>query len=174
MKNNILIIICIFLFILNCSIRKSNSEKNNQCIQAYLTTYSSEEPLHYSAGGYEFRFSCSTESNYMPECFEYFSRKPIDENYLCQIGYRKVKATCSRQNLIGVCLETQSQNEVPDGIVMIAMFSKPRADLDESRLYCSNPEIKGNFFTEYRGPNDNTNIEKQRNDALIMCLGLNN
>jgi hypothetical protein len=155
-----------------CSIRKSSSEKQKKCMQAYLSTYSPEEPTHYKTGGYEFRFSCSTEENHNPSCAEYFSRKSVDENFLCPTGYKKNKAKCSTQNIVGVCLETQVYNDTTDGLVLVSVFSQPFSSLDQAKTYCISPEKRGNFFYSYRTPNDTSSIEKQRNDALVLCLGL--
>ena len=172
---NIFFIITIAIAVVcssNCSVRKSKSEKRKKCIQTYLSVYSTEEPTFYKSGGYEFRFSCSTEEQHSPSCTEYFSRKSMDENFLCPTGYKKQKPKCSTQNIVGVCHETKEYNSTSDGLVTVSIFSKPFSSVDQAKLYCISPEKKGNFFYSYRTPNDTSSIEKQRNDALVLCLSL--
>ncbi len=153
----------------NCKVYKSNSEKRNKCMQTFLAAYPQEGPLYFRSGGYEFRFSCTTEGESSPTCVEYYSRTALDENFLCNVGYRRSRNRCSQQNLVGSCLETQAFGSSTDGIVLVSIFAKPQNTKEEAQLYCASSNRKGNFFSVYRTPNDRSNLEKAAWDAWITC-----
>lgn len=158
--------------IFNCNFRSNEGKKRNKCVQAYMATYTPAESLPYSTGGFSFRFSCSTDANFTPTCTEYFSKREIDPNYLCPIGYQKYSVRCSRQNLVGICHETKDLPELASGLVLVSVFSKPNHSQDDAKIYCqTNDTQKRNFFSEYRDPNDRSSQETQRWNALLLCLG---
>ncbi len=170
MKIQLLIFFTILSILGNCNVYKSKSERRTKCMQTFLAAFPQEGPLNYTSGGYEFRFSCTTEGAYSPSCSEYFSRSALDENFLCQVGYRRSRNRCSQQNLVGTCLETQSTSTSSDGIVLVSIFSQPQNTKEEAQFYCASGDRRGNFFSAYRTPNDRSNLEKAAWDALILCI----
>lgn len=167
-----LIIFMTVFFLCNCNLRSNEGKKRNKCIQTYLANYIPPENLHYTPGGYEFRFSCSTTETFTPTCIDYYSLTSLDPNFLCPTSYTKFRLPCSRQNLVGVCQEIQDWNNQANGKILVSVFSKPVHSLDDAKIYCSQPEKKTHFFPTYRSPNDRSNLEQQQLDALLLCFSL--
>ncbi len=150
-----------------CNFRSNEGNKRNQCVQSFLVTYSPSENLHYTPGGYTFRFSCSTQSNYTPTCMEYFSKDTIDQNFLCPFGYQRYLVRCSRQNLVGVCHESLEQSNR----IVVSVFSKPNHSPEDAKIYCQTTENqKRNFFPIYQDPNEKNLPETQNWNSLILCI----
>lgn len=163
-KLNTIIIVLFASFLIQCAAeKKEKREKDlNKCLSEYAVLTTSQ-PGVLPSGTYSFQYSCSTTGVYNPSCYEIFSTSKYEG--LCNVGYEKIKARCSQQNLIGVCRYIST--EINQAVT--AVFSNPTDTEENAKAYCISPQINGVFTTSYKEPTSSLDTISQAVISLYTC-----
>ncbi len=163
-KLNLIIIFLFAGFLIQCSSEKKDKRDKDtkKCLSDYAILATAQSGI-LPKGTYSFQYSCSTIGAYDISCYEIFSTSKYDG--LCNVGYEKVKARCSQQNLIGVCRYVSKETNQ----AVTAVFSKPTDTEENAKAYCISPQINGIFTTSYKEPTSSVDSIDQALIGLYNC-----